>query len=137
MKPKGRKKTEERQDRKRPLQLKDEGTEYGQIVRMLGAGRVEAKTFHDGRVRNCGICGRMRKKVWVSVGDIVLVGLRDFQDEKADIVHKYTPDEARQLKTSGVLPSGVRVNEARVDDGSDGEGAGEGGSDDDFDFEAI
>ena len=27
--------------------------------------------------------GKMRKKVWVSAGDIVLVGLREYQDDKA------------------------------------------------------
>ena len=31
-------------------------------------------------------------------------GLRDYQDDKADIIHKYTSDEARQLKTIGELP---------------------------------
>lgn len=40
----------------------------------------------------------MRKKVWVMVGDIVLVSLRDFQDEKADIILKYNSDEAKNLK---------------------------------------
>jgi translation initiation factor 1A len=126
----------EKQTKSRPLQLKEEGTEYGQIVRMLGGGRVEAKTFHDGRVRNCGICGRMRKKVWVSVGDIVLVGLRDFQDEKADIIYKYMPDEARQLKAASAIPGNVRVNEASIQAGSGSEGEGEEDGDD-FDFDAI
>jgi hypothetical protein len=40
-------------------------------------------------------------------GDIVLVGLRDYQDEKADVIMKYTADEARVLKQvsggSGVI----------------------------------
>ena len=43
-------------------------------------------------------------KVWIGVGDIVLIGLRDFQDDKADIIMKYTPDEARQLKAYGEIP---------------------------------
>jgi hypothetical protein len=46
----------------------------------------------------------MRKRVWINVGDIVLVGLRDFQDEKADVILKYMADEARNLKTDGELP---------------------------------
>jgi len=44
------------------------------------------------------IRGSMRKKVWVSTGDIVLVSLRDFQDEKCDINHKYNADESINLK---------------------------------------
>jgi translation initiation factor 1A len=56
----------------------------------------------------------MRKRVWINVGDIVLVSLREFQDSKADIIWKYTPDEARQLKAYGELPANVRPNEAEV-----------------------
>ena len=41
-------------------------------------------------------------QVWVNVGDIVLLGLRDFQDTKADVIVKFMPDEARQLQKQGV-----------------------------------
>ncbi len=34
--------------------------------------------------------GKMRKKVWIAQGDIILVGLRDYQDEKADVIMKFT-----------------------------------------------
>jgi hypothetical protein len=33
--------------------------------------------------------------VWINQGDIVLLSLRDFQDDKADVIVKYTADEAR------------------------------------------
>ena len=66
-------------------------------VRMLGNGRLEASCF-DGTKRLCHIRGKMRKKVWINSGDIVLIGLRDFQADKADVILKYTADEARQLK---------------------------------------
>jgi len=32
------------------------------------------------------------------MGDVVLLSLRDFQDEKADVMHKYNNDEIRDLK---------------------------------------
>lgn len=70
-----------------------------QVVRMLGNGRLEAQCI-DGKKRLCHIRGKMRKKVWVASGDVVLVGLRDYQDEKADVIMKYTADEARVLKVS-------------------------------------
>ena len=57
----------------------------------------------------------MRKKVWVSAGDIVLVGLREYQDDKVDIIHKYNADEARNLKQYGELPETARINETAVD----------------------
>jgi translation initiation factor 1A len=70
----------------------------------------------------------MRKKVWITAGDIVLVGKRDFQDEKVDIVHKYTADEARNLKQYGELPENARINETTVDMAMANEG--DGGDDD-------
>lgn len=61
--------------------------EYAQVLRMLGNGRLEAHCM-DGVKRLCHIRGKMRKKVWVNAGDVVLVGLRDYQDEKADVILK-------------------------------------------------
>lgn len=46
-----------------------------------------------------------------SQGDIVLLALRDYQDDKSDIIGKYSPDEARELKKRGELPATVRVND--------------------------
>jgi len=43
-------------------------------------------------------------QVWINGGDIILVGLRDYQDGKADVILKYSPDEARNLKAYGELP---------------------------------
>merc|ERR1711939_1108913 len=103
---------------KRELSLKQDGQEYAQVLRMLGNGRLEALCI-DGKTRLCHIRGKMRKKVWVNVGDIILLGLRDYQDEKADVIVKYTADEARLLKNSKKLPDHVRVNDVEsvvVDD---------------------
>lgn len=77
---------------------------------MLGNGRLEAQCF-DGKKRLAIIRGTMRKKVWVNQGDLILVGLRDFQDEKCDVIVKYNPDEARRLKADGHLPEGTRLGE--------------------------
>lgn len=90
------------------------GQEYAQVVKMLGNGRCECFCF-DGVTRLGHIRGKMRKKVWITAGDIVLVGKRDFQDEKVDIVHKYSADEARNLKQYGELPETARINETAVD----------------------
>ena len=38
-----------------------------------------------------------------------MIGLRDFQDDKADVIMKYTADEARQLKAYGEIPDLVGV----------------------------
>ena len=115
-------------EEKRDLTLKEEGQEYAQVIRMLGNGRLEGQCF-DGTARLCHIRGKMRKKVWVNQGDIILVGLRDFQDGKADVILKYAPDEARRLKTMGELPDNTQINTS--------EKIGEGEEDIPFDFEEI
>ena len=46
----------------------------------------------------------MALKVWINQGDIILIGLRDYQDAKADVILRYNPDEARNLKSYGELP---------------------------------
>lgn len=60
-------------------------------------------------------------QVWINQSDIILVGLRDYQDSKADVILKYTPDEARNLKTYGEFPESVRINDTVtfVEDGFD------------------
>ena len=114
----------EADDDKRELVFKEDGQEYAQVTRMLGNGRCEAICV-DGTRRLCHIRGKMHKKVWIAAGDIVLVGLRDYQDDKADVI-KYMNDVACLLKAYGELPETLRLNEG-VDVG--GPEDGEEGSD--------
>ncbi|KAL6134358.1 hypothetical protein ACLB2K_066590 [Fragaria x ananassa] len=86
---------------------------------MLGNGRCEAMCM-DAIKRLCHICGKMHKKVWIAAGDIILVGLRDYQDDKVDVILKYMFDKARLLKAYGELPENTRLNEGViVDEGDD------------------
>ena len=102
------------EESKRELEFKEDGQEYAQVVRMLGNGRCECFCF-DGVTRLGHIRGKMRKKVWITAGDIVLCGLREFQDEKVDIIHKYSADEARNLKQYGELPETANINQTAID----------------------
>ena len=81
-------------EEKRELIFKEDGQEYAQVLKMLGNNRLDAQCI-DGVKRLAHIRGKMRKKVWVNAGDVVLVGLRDYQDGKADVILKYSAEEAR------------------------------------------
>jgi translation initiation factor 1A len=59
---------------------------------MLGDGRLALQCFDD-TARTGLIRGTMRRRVWISTGDIVLIGLREFEPAKADVIHKYTAEE--------------------------------------------
>ncbi len=72
---------------------------------MLGQGRISVACT-DSVKRTCLICGRMRNRVYVRPQDVVLISLRAGMtaDDKADVVHKYTPEEARALRKRGDIP---------------------------------
>jgi len=90
---------------------------------MLGNGRLEAMCF-DGVKRLGNIRGKLRKKVWIAQGDIILLSLREYQDDKGDVILKYSADEARALKAYGELPESAKINET---DTFGGEGDGDAG----------
>ena len=65
----------------------------------------------------CTIRGKMRNRVWINAGDIILISLRDeTSDDKADVIHKYYPEEAFELQEMGELPANIAINEGVVDD---------------------
>ena len=99
----------------RELLIKEEGQEYAQIARILGNGRFECKCF-DGQNRIGKVRGKMNKRIWIELGNLVLMGLRDYQDGKGDIFHKFTDDESRKLKTLGELPSDFVYKETKETD---------------------
>lgn len=70
-----------------------------------------------------------------------MVGLRDYQDAKADVILKYNADEARNLKTYGEIPDSVKVTDTVnfVDDGLDDdiEFGDDSGEEDDEDINDI
>jgi translation initiation factor 1A len=76
---------------------------YGRVLQVLG-NRNTLVYCNDNVVRLCHIRGSIRKDMWINVGDIILVSLRDFlQDkkdkyEKGDIIHKYDSDHYSKLK---------------------------------------
>jgi translation initiation factor 1A len=110
----------EADNEKRELVFKEDGQEYAQVVKMLGNGRLEAQCM-DGVRRLGNIRGKLRKKVWINQGDIILLSLRDYQDNKGDVILKYTADEARSLKAYGELPENAKINETDTY-GAEGEG---------------
>jgi len=71
------------------------GQMYGRVLKLLGG--CNATVFcNDNKQRLCHIRGNMRRKVWIDVGDIVLISLRELSDgedptfvERGDICAKY------------------------------------------------
>jgi len=103
----------EADDEKRELIFKEDGQEYARVLKMLGNGKVRVKCLdvENGKEMIAHIRGKMRKKVWINQGDVILLSLRDFQPDMADVIQKYTADEARSLVAYGELPDFVKITD--------------------------
>jgi translation initiation factor 1A len=82
--------------------FKEDGMDYGYVNKALGNSRFEIYCG-DGENRLGILRGSIRRKVWIKSGDLVLYGMRDFQDSKIDIVHKYTNEDIQRLYRYGEI----------------------------------
>jgi len=75
----------------------------GVATKMLGFDRIMVKC-QDGFERLCRIRGKMKRRVWIRVGDIVVVSPWDFQREtRGDLTWRYTQGQAEMLRRKGYL----------------------------------
>jgi len=75
----------------------------GVAVKMLGFDRIMVKC-QDWHERLCRIRGKIKRRVWIREGDIVLVSPWDFQsDTRGDIIWRYTRGQADWLRKKGYL----------------------------------
>lgn len=113
------------QNSTRELILAENNQTYGNVSKSLG-NRWFDVDCQDGVLRKCQVRGNMRNRKFVNIGDVVIVSLRDFQDNKADIIHVFNGDEVRTLKKMGEFLLEVKH---QISDSAD--------DDDGFDFENI
>ena len=75
----------------------------GVAVKLLGFDRVLVRC-QDGHERLCRIRGKMKRRVWIREGDVVLVSPWDFQsDKRGDVIWRYTHAQAEWLRKNGYL----------------------------------
>ncbi|PIU59734.1 translation initiation factor eIF-1A [Candidatus Bathyarchaeota archaeon CG07_land_8_20_14_0_80_47_9] len=75
----------------------------GTTVRMLGFDRILVRC-QDGKERLCRVRGKLKRRVWVREGDIVLVSPWDFQsDKRGDIFWRYRKDQTEWLRSHRYL----------------------------------
>jgi translation initiation factor 1A len=73
-------------------------------IRLLGNRNVLCFCL-DNILRICHICGRMKGRVWIEPGDLVLVSLRELSAQetvrevkRGDIIGKYAPEQHGSLR---------------------------------------
>ncbi|MHA1270109.1 MAG: translation initiation factor eIF-1A [Candidatus Helarchaeota archaeon] len=88
---------------------KEDGEVYGVVLQMLGNSRMKVYCF-DGKVRIARIRGKLVKRMWIREEDVVIVSPWEFQDDKADIVHRYKRSEVSWLQRRGFIPDNYFEN---------------------------
>jgi len=74
----------------------------GILEQRVGGTRMIVKCI-DGKSRNCRVPGRLKRRLWLREGDIVIVEPWEFDNEKGDILFKYNPTQVQWLKNKGYL----------------------------------
>ena len=75
----------------------------GIAEKLLGYDRIMVKCL-DGFARLCRIRGKMKRRAWIRLNDIVIVSPWDFQsDKRGDIVYRYRRNQADWLRRNGYM----------------------------------
>ncbi len=114
--------------KRREMVLKMDGTVYGKAIKLLGDCNFTIQCY-DGMERLCHLRKKIKRDGRIQLGSIVLVGLRDYQESKGDIIFVYTREEEAELRKMEEIPID-REQTITDDDSLDTK-------DDVFDFEAI
>ncbi len=76
----------------------------GVIEERLGGNKMKVKCL-DGKTRNSRVPGRLKRKLWLRPGDIVLVEPWELDKTKGDVIFKYPSNQVEWLKRNGYLKS--------------------------------
>ncbi len=85
------------------LHLPQKNEVLGISEKLLGFDHIMVRC-QDGATRLCRIRGKMKRRVWIRVNDVVLVSPWDFQtDKRGDIIWRYKSNQAEWLRSNGYL----------------------------------
>ncbi|NPA84993.1 MAG: translation initiation factor IF-1A [Crenarchaeota archaeon] len=105
---KKRKKKGGRAEKSKEPVLPGEGEVLCVVERIVGADHALIRCLDNPELLRDGrIPGKMRRRVWIREGDIVIAAVWDFQPKKADITYRYSRDELKRLIVKGLLPKEI------------------------------
>lgn len=85
------------------IRLPRKGEVFGRVKKTLGGNKLIVDCF-DGNERIVRISGKMRKRVWIREGDLILVRPWEIQSrERGDTVWKYRGVEEDWLRRKGYI----------------------------------
>ena len=76
---------------------------FGILEQRLGGSRTKVRCL-DGKTRICRIPGRLKRRLWVREGDLLLIEPWELSgNEKGDVIYKYKRNQVDFLKKKGYL----------------------------------
>ena len=90
------------------LPRKKDNEIFGIADQLLGASRIKVMCA-DGNFRMGRIPGKIKKRMWIREGDLVIVQPWEFQDEKCNIVYRYTKTQAMYLSRKKMVPKSIDI----------------------------
>ena len=82
--------------------MPQQGEILGRAIKMTGGDQVIVKCA-DGVTRQSRIRGKLKRRMWIREGDVVLIAPWDFDNSKADIIWRYITAHRDWLETNGYL----------------------------------
>lgn len=90
------------------LPRQNQGELFGISDQLLGASRIRVMCA-DGKSRMGRIPGKIKKRMWIREGDLLILRPWEFQDDKADILYRYTRTQATYLSRKKMIPDVINV----------------------------
>lgn len=81
---------------------------FGRAEQLTGASHIKV-VCEDGKIRMTRIPGRMKRRYRIRTGDLVIIKPWEIQDDKADIIYRYTQTQAIILSKRNLLPESLDV----------------------------
>lgn len=81
---------------------------FGIADQLLGASRIKVMCA-DGKSRMGRIPGKLKKRMWIREGDLLIVKPWEFQDDKADIKYRYTKTQSSYLSRNKMIPAALDI----------------------------
>lgn len=90
------------------LPRRPQGEIFGVADQLMGASRIRVMCA-DGKSRMGRIPGKIKKRMWIREGDLLILKPWDFQDDKADILYRYTKTQSMYLSRKNMIPESINV----------------------------
>lgn len=91
------------EEERRRMRLPKPPEVLGLVLGLMGGSRMKVQC-KDGKERMCRVPGKLKNRIWVREGDVVIIKPWEIEGEKkGDVIWRYFPQQAKILKEEGYI----------------------------------